>query len=317
MQRKAETFTASTLHCGNYHLGYRYTNHYAVSKDQTGLKLGTAVAISGAAASPNQGYHSSPLVALLMTLFNIRLGWWLGNPGAMGYDTFGDPSPRSPVVHYIKEGLGLTNSASPYVYLSDGGHFENLGLYEMVLRRCRLIVVSDGGCDPGCELEDLGGAIRKIRVDLGVNITMQEFKIFSRDGTEKCKSYCALGEIDYGTADPDGRKGILVYLKPALIGSEPRDVYNYSRQSKDFPHESTSDQWFSESQFESYRALGQRVVEWIYEFKSSGFPDVSTREEVLTDFVHQAFTAAETPRPVFADDFFSRGTPAAESSAKV
>ena len=316
-QRKAETFTASTLHCGNFRLGYRYTHHYAVSQDQKGLKLGTAVAISGAAASPNQGYHSSPLVALLMTLFNIRLGWWLGNPGAMGHSTFGDPSPRSPVLHYLKEGLGLTNSTSPYVYLSDGGHFENLGLYEMVLRRCRLIVVSDAGCDPDGALEDLGNAIRKIRVDLGVNITMKKFDIFARDAGEKSGHYCALGEIDYGTADEGGRKGTLIYIKPALIGNEPRDIYNYSRQSETFPHETTADQWFSESQFESYRALGQRTIEWLFACKASGTPEAVTRAEVLSDLVHQAYVAAETPRPPFADNLFSPETPDADDSAKI
>ena len=310
-QRKAETFTASALHCGNFQLGYRFAKHYSVNSYGRGISLGTAVAISGAAASPNQGYHSSPLVALLMTLFNIRLGWWLGNPGAMGHDTFGDTSPRSPVVHYLKEGLGLTDSTSPYVYLSDGGHFENLGLYEMILRRCRLIVVSDAGCDPDCALEDLGNAIRKIRVDLGVKIEMKKFEIFSRDdeaGKDR-GHYCAIGEIDYGAADAGGRKGTLIYLKPALIGGEPRDVYNYSRQSKEFPHESTADQWFSESQFESYRALGQRTIEWLFSFKSSGIPDTTTRADVLTDLVHQAYTAAETPRPPHADDLFSKAGP--------
>ena len=318
-QRKAETFTASTLHCGNFRLGYRFTKHYAVSQDKTGLKLGTAVAISGAAASPNQGYHSSPLVALLMTLFNVRLGWWLGNPGAMGHDTFSDPSPRSPVAHYIKEGLGLTDSTSPYVYLSDGGHFENLGLYEMVLRRCRLIVVSDAGCDPECALEDLGGAIRKIRVDLGVKIDMKKFEIFSRtdEGGEKSGHYCALGEIDYGTADEGGRKGILLYIKPALIGNEPRDIYNYSRQSEMFPHEPTSDQWFSESQFESYRALGQRAVEWMFAWKASNLPEADTRADVLTDLVHQAYVASETPRPTFADTLFASENPPADAGAKI
>jgi hypothetical protein len=297
-QRKAETFTASTLHCGNFQLGYRFTKHYALNQQKNGLTLGTAVAISGAAASPNQGYHSSPMVALIMTLFNVRLGWWLGNPGAMGYDTFHDSAPNSPVRHLVKEGLGLTDSSSPYVYLSDGGHFENLGLYEMILRRCRLIVVSDAGCDPECSLEDLGNAIRKIRVDLGVKIEITKFEIFSRADEEGKKSgrYCAIGEIDYGTADEGGRKGTLIYLKPALLGSEPRDIYNYARESAEFPHEATSDQWFSESQFESYRALGQRTIEWIYEGKSSRVSDASERAEVLGDFVIQAYIAAETVR---------------------
>jgi len=310
-QRKAETFTASTLHCGNYRLGYRFTKHYAQSggkygREPRGITLGTAVAISGAAASPNQGYHSSPMVALLMTLFNVRLGWWLGNPGAMGHDTFRDSAPRSPVHHMVKEGLGLTDSTSRYVYLSDGGHFENLGLYEMVLRRCRLIVVSDAGSDSDYSLEDLGNAIRKIRVDLGIKIELRKFEIYSRADEQGKKSgrYCAIGEIDYDTADAAGRKGLLIYIKPALLGDEPRDIYNYARSNKDFPHETTGDQWFSESQFESYRALGARVVDWIYAWKSSSIPESNERATVLEDFVKQAYTASETPLSPNIGDLF-------------
>jgi hypothetical protein len=318
-QRKSETFTASTLHCGNFRLGYRFTKHYALGQKKYGLTLGTAVAISGAAASPNQGYHSSPMVALIMTLFNVRLGWWLGNPGAMGHGTFHDSAPHSPVRHMVKEGLGLTDSSSPYVYLSDGGHFENLGLYEMILRRCRLIVVSDAGCDPDCSLEDLGNAIRKIRVDLGVKIEIKEFKIFSRTDAEGRQSgrYCAIGEIDYGTADEGGRKGTLIYLKPALLGDESRDIYNYSRESEEFPHEPTSDQWFSESQFESYRALGQRTIEWIYEQKSGSLPDGSARAEILADFVTQACAAAKTSPPSRIEKLFASENPAADAGDKI
>src|SRR5262249_19821352 len=77
-ERKAESFTSSPLHSGSGKLGYRDSKTYG---DGDGISLGTAVAISGAAASPNMGYHSSPPLALLLTLFNVRLGWWLGNPG--------------------------------------------------------------------------------------------------------------------------------------------------------------------------------------------------------------------------------------------
>ena len=243
-----------------------------------------------------------------MTLFNVRLGWWLGNPGALGCDSFRDSAPRSPVRHLIKEALGLTDNTSKYVYLSDGGHFENLGLYEMVLRRARLIVVSDGGCDPDGSLEDLGNALRKIRVDLGVKISFDKFEIFARtdvEGKKLCK-YCAVGEIDYGAVDPGGRKGTLIYLKPALLGNEPRDIYNYARASDQFPHEPTSDQWFSESQFESYRALGLRVIDWIYSWKSSSIPPATGRDDSFDDFIKQAYTASETPSAPHLGDLFAK-----------
>jgi hypothetical protein len=155
-------------------------------------------------------------------------------------------------------------------------------------------------------------------VDLGVKIEMKKFEIFSREdeAAEGKGHYCAIGEIDYGSVDVGGQKGILIYLKPALIGSEPRDVYNYSRQSAEFPHESTSDQWFSESQFESYRALGQRTIEWMFSWKSLGLPEATARAEVLNDLVHQAYTASETPRPTFADNLFAPEDPPAGGDAQ-
>jgi hypothetical protein len=139
------------------------------------------MAVSGAAASPNQGYNSSPSVAFLMALFNVRLGWWLGNPGKKGDVTYKYDGRRNAVVPILAEMLGLTSDTNKYVYLSDGGHFENLGLYEMVRRRCRFIVAIDAGCDPKFAFEDLGNAVRKIEIDLGVPIRFHGFdKLKSR-----------------------------------------------------------------------------------------------------------------------------------------
>ncbi|HEY2170763.1 MAG TPA: hypothetical protein VGJ30_14135, partial [Candidatus Angelobacter sp.] len=90
-QRKAESFTASALHCGSFRVGYQPTKKYA---GEDGITLGTAMAISGAAASPNMGYHSSPILTLVMTFFNARLGWWLPNPGIHGEGLWQKISPR-------------------------------------------------------------------------------------------------------------------------------------------------------------------------------------------------------------------------------
>ena len=295
-QRKAETFTANALHVGNFRLGYRRADEYALNERDEGLSLGTAITISGAAASPNQGYHSSPTIAMLMTLFNVRLGAWLGNPGAAGNKTFRHSGPKSPVFHVFKEAFGLTSDDSPYVYLSDGGHFENLGLYEMVLRRCHYIVVSDAGCDPKCQLEDLGNALRKIRVDLGIPITMHRFGIYSRDA-DKTGRYCAVGTIHYDKVDgANARPGLLLYLKPAICGGEPQDIFNYKETSPCFPHEPTSDQWFSESQFESYRMLGQHIVQVMAD-DWERVRQHDPREHPLATFIRQSYKYLEIPFP--------------------
>jgi hypothetical protein len=305
-QRKAESFVMSPLHCGNIVEGYRDTRRYGGAG---GVTLGTAIAISGAAANPNMGYHSAPLVTLLMTLFNARLGMWLGNTNRHGDRTYCRSGPRWAFQPLLAELFGLTTSRHPYVNLSDGGHFDNLGLYEVVLRRCRTVVVSDVGCDPAAGFEDLGNAIRKIRIDFGVPIRFERrMRVFARPLDDKADRpgtaapgeralYCAVARIDYGAVDrsEDGTPappGWLLYVKPQLDAAGapvPLDVYAYGRGSRAFPHEPTSDQWFDEAQFESYRALGEHVIgevlaRWTPDPADGGFAGLrATVERYLDD----------------------------------
>jgi hypothetical protein len=277
-ERKAESFTVTPKHCGSANLGFRHSKEYGDSltvtvPDQQGIALGTAMAISGAAASPNMGYASSPSLSILLTLFNVRLGWWLGNPGEAGdkHKAYRREGPRFSALPLLFEALGQTTDDRPYVYLSDGGHFENLGLYEMVRRRCRFIVVIDAGCDATFTFDDLGNAVRKIFIDLGIRITFEGLdKLHNRPDPDIIKAagkkgipYYALGTIRYVEADgkagaqPGCRDGCILYIKPAYHGTnEAAGIRSYAMTSKTFPHETTLDQFFTESQFESYRSLG-------------------------------------------------------------
>jgi hypothetical protein len=161
--------------------------------------------------------------------------------------------PRSAARSLIREAFGETTDEREFVYLSDGGHFENLGLYEMVRRRCRLIVVIDGGCDPGFVFEDLGNALRKIRIDFKIPIRFQHQPGSPLgDRTRRC----ALATIDYSAVDGPCEPGRLIYIKPLLLGTETPDVRSYADAYPTFPHQSTAEQWFDESQTESYRELG-------------------------------------------------------------
>jgi hypothetical protein len=259
-ERKAAPFAVTPMHAGNYYLGFRNSREYG---GENGISIGTAVAVSGAAVSPNMGYSSSALTGILLTLFNVRLGWWLGNPGVGGADTYRLAEPRLLLRPLWSEAFGLTNDRSPYVYLSDGGHFENMGLFEMVLRRCRFIVVSDAGADPDYQFEDLGNAVRKIRIDLGIPIEFESIPIRRSTGPEDdAGRYCAIGRIRYSTVDgEEAPDGLLVCFKPVLCGKEPRDVLHYAAKHPTFPQEPTSNQFYGESQFESYRQLGEAAVE--------------------------------------------------------
>jgi hypothetical protein len=275
-QRKAEGFTFSRLQCGGWRLGYVPTAHYGRNG---GVSLGTAMAISGAAFNPNMGYHSSPLVTLLMTLFNVRLGWWLPNPKYkrgpikakicrwLGFDMhkfMQKKAPRLALRPLLQEALGGTDDLTAYIELTDGGHFENLGLYEMVMRRCRYIVVVDAGADPKCQLEDLGNALRKIEIDLGIPIIFP-LGVQMKAGASSHNPYCAMADVHYEYVDQveSALPGKLLYIKAAINGNEPPDVTQYARTHPTFPHESTANQFFNEAQFESYRHLGHHALRTI------------------------------------------------------
>ena len=274
--RKAASFTFTPRYCG-FELPqgssnggsdaargcYRPTDAYgsragAGADDDAGVRLGMAVAVSGAAASPNMGAHSSPPLNFLMTMFNVRLGRWCPNPRKPAWQ---HSSPPVGLFSLLAELFGLTNADASYVYLSDGGHFDNLGIYELVRRRCRLIIAVDVASDGALSFEDLGNAIRKCATDLHVRIDLDVSKLAQRGGEGLCGGSCAVGTVRYSQVDQGGTDGTLLYLKPAIVGRENADLLNYRKVHPAYPHESTADQWFDETQFESYRALGQYIGE--------------------------------------------------------
>jgi hypothetical protein len=290
-ERMAESFLLSPLFCGSSrrrlsvpekekrHVseGFRHTTLFmsgrsvsaaerdadsevadlsAPQKPPPGIKIGTALSISGAAASPNSGYHTSPVLAFLMTIFNVRLGWWVPNPAKKDWQM---QAPKFP--GYLKyltfELFGSATPSSAFVYLSDGGHFENLGIYELVRRQCQFIIAMDGEEDGDFTFHALGTAIRRCRVDFDAEIEISVDEIRPDPATGLSRSHCAVGKIHYpGTAET----GTLLYIKTSLTGDEATDIAQYKKLSPAFPHESTGDQFFSESQFESYRKLGQHAA---------------------------------------------------------
>jgi hypothetical protein len=131
----------------------------------------------------------------------------------------------------------------------------------MVARRCRYIVVADAACDADYAFEDLGNAIRKIRIDLGIAIEFPGGLRIGRQGVRDGNAHGAVGVIRYSLVDEHAGDGTLLYVKATLSGDEPIDVANYAVSHPDFPHESTANQWFGESQFESYRVLGLHSID--------------------------------------------------------
>ncbi|MDZ4400425.1 patatin-like phospholipase family protein [Hydrogenophaga sp.] len=276
-ERKAASFVLTPLYCG-YSLartqgdstsndeqswktqGFCSTWTYAADDpEENGFSLGMAMATSGAAVSPNMGQATRPARAFVLTMFNIRLGRWSPNPrGALPRV----PSPRMGFVAMTQELFGYSNEDRDFVYLSDGGHFDNLGLYELVRRRCDVILAVDAGADPKRAFGDLAESIRKCRIDMGVEISLPLADLAAKEGDLRMRSAAgfAEGTVKYGNGVPDGK---IVLIKPSMCegDKEPADLLNYAQQNPPFPQQTTGDQFFGESQFESYRRLGLHITE--------------------------------------------------------
>jgi hypothetical protein len=226
-----------------------------------GLDLGTAMAVSGAAASSEMGAETIKPLTPTLAMLNIRLGYWLRNPKRVG-DRLG--WNRWANFYFVLEMLGLLNEKWKSIYLTDGGHIENLGLYALLKRRCKVNIVVDAEADSQMGFGSFNTLERYARIDLGVRIdlpwqpisdmTKATTQAIAKDGKARKEQgpHCAIGQIKY----PDNRTGILVYIKASLTGDENDYVFQYKNRYSDFPHETTLDQLFTEEQFEVYRALG-------------------------------------------------------------
>lgn len=222
------------------------------------LDVATAMAISGAAASSNMGSESIRPLRFTLAFFNVRLGFWFPNVtlllGRILKPTFW---------YFLYEATGSLSSQKNLLYLTDGGHIENLGVYELLRRRCKVIFAVDGEADPEMNFGALVKLQRFARIDFGARIDMEWSEIRKRslavqkaDGSATRGPHCAIGKIEY----ENGAPGILVYIKSSVTGDENGYVLDYNRRFKAFPHETTGDQFFNEEQFEVYRALGFHAV---------------------------------------------------------
>ncbi|VTR95800.1 patatin-like phospholipase : Uncharacterized protein OS=Candidatus Nitrospira defluvii GN=NIDE0582 PE=4 SV=1 [Gemmata massiliana] len=266
--RKGESFVLTPDYCGTPRTGFARLPESEKSvgnmTEWENLTLGRAVAISGAAIDPNMKfYQSAPLTALL-TLLNLRLGWWIENPRSPGHkraddnNPWGATNPKNGALLW-NELSGQTEAGGPYIHLSDGGHFENTGAYELIRRRCRFVVVVDAAEDALDASENLANLIRLVRTDFGIRIEIDTTPI-RKNKDKLSNAHAVAGVIRYDDVDDRGVNGTLVFIRSSLTGDEPADVKNYAANNPQFPHHPTlPDQFFDEDQFESYRALGFHI----------------------------------------------------------
>jgi len=242
--RGADYFIFSKLYCGSESTGYRNTETY----NHGNTELATAMAISGAAASPKMGTHTNRLLGFYMILFNIRLNVWMPNPNPKH-----EKLPVWPY-YFLKEFFPLSQEQDSLLNLSDGGHHENLGIYPMIKRRCKLIIASDSGADPNYLMNDLANLQRKARIDFGINIELDLTPLRPNQQRYSERAWVR-GIIHY----PNDTNGVLIFIKTTMTGKESEDLLAYRRQSPSFPDETTANQFFKEDQFESYRKLGEVI----------------------------------------------------------
>jgi hypothetical protein len=304
--RAQSTSGASAEAGGEYHI---WSNEKDRPLCPQSLSLSQWTAISGAAVATGMGAGTNVGLSLLLGIGNIRLGHWWDSDVDLASQQGADAKPSVKLQHWFARHFPVQSaltqelfaqfhgSHQKYWFLSDGGHFENTGCYELLRRRVPLIILCDDGADPDYGFEDLANLVRKARLDFGADVRFyaapaddKDFGTFddlmaaapasepptkSRRRDAKidlaiplARRHLLLGVVRYpdgGQIQPGQRQegdpaySVLLVIKPTLTGDEPLDVLQYAAAHPTFPQQATSDQFFDEAQWESYRRLGEHI----------------------------------------------------------
>jgi hypothetical protein len=256
-------------------------------KDGEQLPLSTWVGISGAAFSTGMGQHGSFGISLLAALTNMRLGYWWESPHRGRRRSIGDFFGNLVQAYLLREmRADFEGTHTKRWYLSDGGHFENMGVYELVRRQVPFIVASDNGADPKYEFADFINLVRKVRIDFDAETemvsreeldvllgktgrlreafgTLDEIGAAADAKTPRSGPYATLARIRF-RSDPGAPVATLLMIKPRIAGAELPDILRYHKKDAAFPQQRTTDLFFDEAQWESYFRLGQHIAEAIF-----------------------------------------------------
>lgn len=248
--RNSDFFVFSKHYCGGPMAGFASTR--AWEKMDPNLDLGTAMAISGAAAAPHMGTMTPRQFTFLLALLNVRLGYWMRKPDSLRNNK---GLPGMAWYYFFLELLGGMSEKNADLNLSDGGHIENLGVYELLRRRCKFVIAIDGEADPNRAFGGLLKLTQLATIDLGVTIE-PDLTDLQTDLQGFGRSHFALFKIKYA----EKQYGFLLYIKSSLTGNESEFLKKYRLENPSFPHQSTAQQLFSETQFEAYRSLGDHIA---------------------------------------------------------
>lgn len=305
--RFAESFTFEYDRSGCPMFGYHDTSRFETHPGPAGtqLTLPSIMAVSGAALSPIMGRFTYPPLRFLMAMTNVRLGIWVPNPKHPSWDEQLEPVPSGlwwrriaawaaagwwepGALHVLREALGTLDSTRRYIYLTDGGHWENLGLVELLRRRCTHVLCFDASSDRTGDGQDLGRAIALARSELGAQVELDPRPLIG-DDTGPATDVAVRGTIRYPGREAEAR---IVYAKAALTEGASWDLQAFSRRDSLFPNHPTSQQMFTDEQFEAYRSLGHaaglramellnpvRALMLVGERGSEGLPQVDSNHQ--------------------------------------
>lgn len=263
--RLADVFSFTPIMSGSNLIGYHDTA--AWEQCNPGLDLAGMMALSGAAVAPQMGQSTTRRASFWLTLFNARLHAWLKKPDTATVSKTSKSRWRSgPDLRYLARELTATVSERlPFANVSDGGHIENLGVYELLRRRCRYILAVDGEADPMMTFHAITNLQRLAYIDFGIviDVDLEELRLLE---SGLSRSHFRFAKIKYPTGDANApwEIGYLLYVKLSLTGNEGEFLRRYRLDEPSFPHHSTADQFFTETQFEAYRSLGEHVGDKLF-----------------------------------------------------
>jgi ABC-type multidrug transport system fused ATPase/permease subunit len=329
--KTSDYFLLSPFYCGSKLVGYVPTDRYA---DYQSMTLPAAVTISAAAVNPGMGMYSNKVLSLLMTIFNFRLGFWISNPKVL-------INARAIVwwpLYFFYELLGRIGSKKKMINISDGGHIENLGAYELLRRGCRLIIAVDAGEDKSYSFADLNNFLIRARNEMGLEIRFRAHEqpeelirprpsqVYSAKRYAVADIYKCWEEVD-DPSEPDGKKiinysekernelgpvGTFVYVKSSVRAPEGKPdldksdelkygTYKYKIYHPDFPHEPTSDQFFDKIQWEAYFQLGRYIGAEVLGVTDLEAAAEKPTVEALLNWFDKGINCFETVQPTPAE----------------
>lgn len=266
--RLTDFFLFSPAFTGSPLTGYAPTKDWEDAAPR--LDVATAMAVSGAAAAPQMGLATVRNLSFWLALLNLRLGQWVRVPATV---TGGAARPRDRratssrpgLTYLLREMTGLVDERHPFVNVTDGGHIENLGVYELLRRRCKFVIAVDGEQDPAMTFWALTNLQRLASIDLGVtiDIDLDDLRLDRRGLSRSHFRFCRI-RYPAGPGRAEAGIGYLLYVKLSLTGNEGEFIRRYRLDQPAFPHHPTADQFFTEAQFEAYRSLGEHVGDKLF-----------------------------------------------------